>query len=53
MSRKTIGLEGKIEFTKILFDQEDALKQHNDLKKEIIQLRIAIDRTNLTNYIEV
>lgn len=53
ISRKTIGIDGKIEFTKILFDQEDALKRHTATKNEIMQLQMAIDRTNLTNFIEV
>lgn len=52
MTRKTVGIDGKIEYTKILYDQEDAGRKLEEAKSEVIQLQMAIDRTNLTSFID-
>ena len=52
LTRKTVGIDGKIEYTKILFDQEDAGRKLEEAKSEVIQLQMAIDRTNLTSFID-
>ena len=52
LTRKTVGIDGKIEYTKILYDQEDAGRKLEEAKSEVIQLQMAIDRTNLTSFID-
>ena len=52
LTRKTLGIDGKIEYTKILYDQEDAGRKLEEAKSEVIQLQMAIDRTNLTSFID-
>ena len=52
LTRKTVGFDGKVEYTKIIYDQEDAGRKLEEVKTEIIQLQMAIDRTNLTSYID-
>ena len=52
LTRKTVGIDGKIEYTKIIYDQKDASRKYEDAKTEVIKLQMAIDRTNLTSYID-
>ena len=50
---RTITYNGVIEYTECLYDPDEVIKEMEVLKAKISKLQIAIDRANLTNYIEV
>ena len=52
LSRR-ITANGVLEYTECLYDPEEATKDCEALHSKICKLQVAIDRANLTNYIEV
>ncbi|MDE7087485.1 MAG: hypothetical protein K2O67_04750, partial [Clostridia bacterium] len=52
LSRR-ITANGVLEYTECLYDPEEATKDLENLHSKICKLQVAIDRANLTNYIEV
>ena len=52
LSRR-ITANGVLEYTECLYDPEEATKDMEALHSKICKLQVAIDRANLTNYIEV
>ena len=52
LSRR-ITANGVLEYTECLYDPEKAMKDCEALHSKICKLQVAIDRANLTNYIEV
>ena len=53
IDRSTTGFgSAVIQFTKILYDQDVVREELNKVTETIMQLQMAIDRTNLTNMIE-
>lgn len=52
LSRR-ITQNGVLEYTECMFDTEVAKKDAEELRIKISKLQIAIDRANLTNYIEI
>lgn len=50
---RTITYNGVIEYTECLYDPDEVIKEMEALHKKICKLQIAIDRANLTNFIEV
>ena len=52
LSRR-ITANGVLEYTECLYDPEEATRDCEALHSKICKLQVAIDRANLTNYIEV
>ena len=52
LSRR-ITANGVLEYTECLYDPEEATKDCEPLHSKICKLQVAIDRANLTNYIDV
>ena len=52
LSRR-ITANGVLEYTECLYDPDEATKEMETLHARICKLQVAIDRANLTNYIEV
>lgn len=52
LSRR-ITANGVLEYTECLYDPEEAEREQKEIYGKICKLQIAIDRANLTNYIEV
>lgn len=52
LSRR-ITANGVLEYTECLYEPEEVIKDLEALHSKICKLQIAIDRANLTNYIEV
>ena len=52
LSRR-ITANGVLEYTECLYDPEEATRDLEALHAKICKLQVAIDRANLTNYIEV
>lgn len=50
---RTITYNGVIEYTECLYDPDEVIKEMEDLHKKICKLQVAIDRANLTNFIDV
>ena len=50
---RTITYNGVIEYTECLYDPDEVIKEMEALHKKICKLQVAIDRANLTNFIEV
>lgn len=50
---RTITYNGVIEYTECLYDPDEVIKEMEALHAKICKLQVAIDRANLTNYIEV
>ncbi len=50
---RRITANGVIEFTECLYDVNKAKADVQQLRRTITQLQMAIDRANLTNYIEI
>lgn len=51
--RESSHYRGEAEFTKVCYDIEQAQKDLGKLNQDIARLQMALDRTNLTNLIEV
>lgn len=52
LSRR-ITANGVLEYTECLYDPDEVIKEMEELHAKICKLQVAIDRANLTNYIEV
>lgn len=52
LSRR-ITANGVLEYTECLYDPDEVMKEMEELHAKICKLQVAIDRANLTNYIEV
>lgn len=52
LSRR-ITANGVLEYTECLYDPDEATREAEALHSKICKLQVAIDRANLTNYIEV
>ncbi|MDE7439676.1 MAG: hypothetical protein K2N23_04125, partial [Clostridia bacterium] len=50
---RTITYNGVIEYTECLYDPDEVIKEMEALHSKICKLQVAIDRANLTNFIEV
>lgn len=50
---RTITYNGVIEYTECLYDPDEVIKEMEALHAKICKLQVAIDRANLTNYIDV
>lgn len=50
---RRITANGVLEYTECLYDPEEATRDLEALHSKICKLQVAIDRANLTNYIEV
>ncbi len=53
VARESAHYRGEAEFTKVCYDIEQAQQDLATLNREIAKLQMALDRTNLTNLIEV
>ncbi|MCM1546199.1 MAG: hypothetical protein NC033_04095 [Clostridiales bacterium] len=52
LSRR-ITANGVLEYTECLYEPDEVIKEAEELHAKICKLQVAIDRANLTNYIEV
>ena len=50
---RRITANGVLEYTECLYDPEQAVHDMEELHSKICKLQVAIDRANLTNYIEI